>query len=92
MANYKALRNLTIGEAEKEKHKHVKKGEVFSVSEEYANEHLHPHDHVEETDEPVTEHEAVKKVKAAKAAKEVAKTAKKDADEKASKEEKKDKK
>lgn len=77
MPNYKAKKNLTIGEGAKEKHKSVKKGEVFSCSEEYADEHLHPHDHVEETSEPVTVAPQVLKVKAAKAAKKDADTEKK---------------
>jgi hypothetical protein len=60
MGKFKALRNLTIGDGsqkdEKGKHIHrsVQKGEVFECDDSYAEEHLHPFDHVEETDEPVT--------------------------------------
>jgi hypothetical protein len=55
MAKHKATRNLVIGE-EGKKHRHVKVGEVFEVSDEYAKEHLVPHGHVEAPakGEPVT--------------------------------------
>lgn len=55
MAKHKATRNLVIGE-EGKKHRHVKAGEVFEVSDEYAKDHLLPHCHVEVAGkhEPVT--------------------------------------
>jgi hypothetical protein len=78
---YVAKTNLFIGEGPREDHHHVKKGEVFEASEDWADEHLDEH-HAEEAedDAPVTKtvkaqarrETKAKKKAAAKKAKEAA--------------------
>jgi len=78
MAEYRAKRNLHIGEGTKDEHKIVKQGQVFECSTEYAEKHLVPHDLVEHPDahderealaaeKEAAEHEEKAKEKRAKA-------------------------
>lgn len=56
MPKFKAARNLSIKDGAK-KIEHVKKGESFECSQEYHDDHLAPHGHVEEASEKSKGHE-----------------------------------
>jgi ribosomal protein L9 len=92
MGEYRAKRNILVGEGAKADHKIVKQGETFECSEEYAKEHLLPHGLAEDPDEADERDAAAEEKEAAELEQKAAEKKAKASEKKAKVEEKKSKK